>query len=243
MFNKTVLITGGSRGIGAETARVFARAGYNTLITYYKSEAAAQKLVEEINASGGRAVCVYCDVRSQADTDNAVRAAEKFFGGVDVSIVSAGAAHFGLVTDITPQEIDDIININLKGAIYAARSVIPRMVSQKSGSIIFISSIWGMVGASCEAVYSAAKAGVIGLTKALAKELGPSNIRVNCVAPGVITTDMTASLSAETLAALKAETSLGKLGSPSDIAACALYLAQAEFMTGQIISPNGGLVI
>ena len=233
---KSVLIIGGSRGIGAETARTFAAAGYNVLATYNQTKPTANRQPPITNHQK-------CNIRSRADTDKTAAAAVKLFGKIDTLVVSAGVSAYGLITDFAPGQVTEILDVNLKGAIFAAQSVIPYMVPQKSGNIIFISSIWGLVGASCEAVYSAAKAGVIGLTKSLAKELGPSNIRVNCIAPGVIATDMNANLSAETLAALKAETPLGRLGASADVAKCALYLAEADFVTGQVISPNGGLVI
>jgi len=233
-MKKNALIIGGSRGIGAELARAFAGGGYDISLTYFKSKNQAEKLAKEIKARS-----IYCDARSLDDIEKATAAA----GKIDTLIVCAGAAHYGLITDITPREIDELIAVNLKSAIYSARAAVPQMVSAKSGNIIFISSIWGMAGASCEAVYSAAKAGVIGLTKALAKELAPSGIRVNCIAPGVINTDMTASLGSDTPAAVREQIPLGKLGEPADVAACALYLASAGFMTGQVISVCGGQVI
>jgi 3-oxoacyl-[acyl-carrier protein] reductase len=167
------------------------------------------------------------------------------FGGLDLLVNNAGLAHYGLITDITPEEWRRLFAVNVDAVFHCCRLAIPHMVNQKSGKIINFSSIWGLSGASCEAAYSASKSAVIGLTKALAKELGPSGINVNCVAPGVIMTEMLSSLSAQALETLREETPLGRIGQPSDVAELVAFLAsdKANFITGQIISPNGGFVI
>lgn len=237
---KTVLITGASRGIGAATAKRFAEGGYNVVINYNKSEAEAKSLAELINACAIKA-----DIGNPAEVEEMMRIIEKDFGGADVIINNAGVSKFGLFTDMTEDEWQEIININLSGAYRVTRCGVKPMIAKKCGCIINISSMWGQVGSSCESAYSASKAGLIGLTKALAKELGPSNIRVNCIAPGVIDTDMNSSLTAETLAELAEDTPLMRLGKPEDIAELAFFLASdgAGFITGQIIGSNGGFVI
>lgn len=232
---KKVLITGGSRGIGAAMARLFSQKGYNVFINYLSDDGAARSVCEKTGA-----VSVKADVSD-------IFAVEKMFektGGVDVLINNAGIAHQSLFTDITSAQWDRMIGVNLTGVFNCCRTALPYMIGKKSGCIINISSMWGICGASCEVHYSAAKAGVIGLTKALAKEVGPSGITVNCIAPGAIDTDMNKNLDEEALSMLCGETPLGKIGAPEDIAGCALYLAEnGGFITGQVISPNGGMVI
>lgn len=237
---KTVLITGASRGIGAATAKRFAEGGYNVIINYNKSEAEAKSLAGLINAYALKA-----DIGNPAEVEKMMQRIENDFGGADVIINNAGISKFGLFTDMTEDEWQEIINVNLSGAYRVTRHGVKPMIAKKQGSIINISSMWGQVGSSCESAYSASKAGLIGLTKALAKELGPSNIRVNCIAPGVIDTDMNSSLTAETLAELREDTPLMRLGKPEDIADLAFFLAsdEAAFITGQIIGSNGGFVI
>ena len=228
---KKVLITGGSRGIGAAMAKVFAENGYSVFITYKKNHAAA-------SAVGATAFCAdVTDFRTMHDV------IEKT-GGVDVLINNAGIAEQKLFSDITPEDWARMIGVNLTGVYNCCHAALPYMIRKKSGCIINVSSMWGICGASCEVHYSAAKAGVIGLTKALAKEVAPSGITVNCIAPGAVDTDMNKILSAEDIELLKEETPLGRLGTPEEIAKCALYLAQnGGFMTGQVLSPNGGIVI
>lgn len=237
---KTVLITGASRGIGAATAKRFAEGGYNVIINYNKSEAEAKSLAGLINAYALKA-----DIGNPAEVEKMMQRIENDFGGADVIINNAGISKFGLFTDMTEDEWQKIINVNLSGAYRVTRHGVKPMIAKKQGNIINISSMWGQVGSSCESAYSASKAGLIGLTKALAKELGPSNIRVNCIAPGVIDTDMNSSLTAETLAELRDDTPLMRLGKPEDIADLAFFLAsdEAAFITGQIIGSNGGFVI
>ncbi len=232
---RNILITGASRGIGAATARAFAKHGDKVIINYNKSQETAIRLAEEI---GG--IAIKADVSKSEE----VRAMFAKAGRVDVLINNAGVAGFSMFDDLTDDEWSRIIDTNLSGVFYCTREVLPQMISRKSGVIINVSSIWGITGAACEVAYSAAKAGVIGMTKALAKEVGPSGIRVNCVAPGAIDTDMNSSLDKDSLSALCDETPLGRLGRPEEIADAIVYLANEKgFITGQILSPNGGLVI
>jgi 3-oxoacyl-[acyl-carrier protein] reductase len=221
-MSQTVLITGAATGIGRETAKRFATEGYNVSVMR------AQADVRDADAV-------------RAMVDKVCRA----FVRIDVLVNNAGIAQQKLFTDITEQDWDTMMDVNLGGVFHCCQAVLPGMISRKSGSIVNVSSIWGVVGASCEAHYSAAKAAVIGLTKALAKEVGPSGVRVNCVAPGVIATPMTANLDEETLAALRNETPLGAIGTPRDVADAICYLAseRAGFVTGQVLGVNGGFVI
>ena len=235
---KTALITGGSRGIGAATARRFAKEGFRVIINYNNSEAQAKALAAE---TGGTAV--RADVGSPEQVAAMAEKITAEHGALDVIVNNAGIAHFGLLTDMSEAEWQSLMNINLGGAFRVTKSLIRPMIAAGRGCVINISSMWGQVGASCEAAYSASKAGLIGLTKALAKELGPSGIRVNCIAPGVIDTDMNARLDDETLAELKDETPLGVIGSPEDVADAAYFLYENEFVTGQVIGVNGGFVI
>lgn len=241
-IKKTVLITGASKGIGSETARLFAQNGYNVVINYNKSKNEALCLLNELIKITD-AIAVGADVSVSTEVCRMVRQAEDKFNRIDVLVNNAGIAYTNLF-DLTGDEaVNQIIDTNLKGTLYTSRAVLPGMIRNKNGSIINISSIWGITGASCEVVYSASKAGIIGFTKALAKEVGPSGITVNCVAPGVINTDMNKNLSPDDLSALKEETPLNKIGTCADIAQAILYLAQASYITGQVLSPNGGLVI
>lgn len=237
---KTVLITGGSRGIGAEAVRKFANNGYNVAFTYYKSEEKALILAKECNA-----LAIYCDVSKSEDVNNAVSKVENEFGNIDILINNAGIDEFALFTDITDEMWHRMIDTNLSSAFYASRAVLPNMINKKDGVIINISSMWGEVGASCEVHYSASKAGMIGLTKALAKEVGPSNIRVNCITPGVIDTDMNNNLSKDDIEQLKLDTPLGKIGKTEDVVNAILFLADdaSHFITGQVLGVNGGYII
>ena len=233
---KTALVTGASRGIGAAIARALSRDGYRVIINYHSSEAAAAALAEEIGAEICRA-----DV-----SDNA--AVEKMFddiGRVDTLVCCAGTASYGLFTDMSHEQWRSLFSVNTDGCASCCRAAIPGMVRRKAGCIITVSSVWGVHGASCEAAYSASKAAVIGLTRALAKELGPSGIRVNCIAPGVIDTDMLSPLTQEDKAALADETPLCRLGRPEDAAELAAFLAsdRAAFITGQVIGVDGGFAL
>lgn len=237
---RRVLVTGGSRGIGAAVVRRFAKNGDAVAFFYRTNEAAALSVSRE---TGAFALC--CDV---ADPD-AVRAGyktavEALGGAPDVLVNCAGVAHAGLLQDMTDEEWRRVIDVDLSGVFYLCRAAVPAMIAAKAGRIINIGSMWGKVGASCEVAYSAAKAGVRGLTQALAKELGPSGVTVNCVEPGLIDTDMNAHLSAADKKALVDETPLCRIGTPEDVAAAVFFLASpdASFITGQCIGVDGGIV-
>ena len=243
---KTVLITGASRGIGRECALEFARQGAsNIIIGYNKSEEQALALESMLRDAGINALALKADVRSASEVKLMFRRAQAAFGQVHILVNNAGISGFSLFTDISEDMWDEMMDTNIKGMYLTCREALPDMISEKDGAIVNISSIWGQVGASCEVHYSASKAAVIGLTKALAKELGPSNVRVNCVAPGVIQTDMLAVVDPVIQEELKEETPLMKLGNPIDIAksVCFLCSPDAGFITGQVLGVNGGFVI
>ena len=239
--DRTVLISGGDRGIGAAAARAFYRAGYRVAILYHCNAEAADALQKELPG----VTAVQCNVASRASCELAFRAAEQALGRVDVLVSNAGIAQQKLFTDIAPDEWQRMLDVNLTGAFNLCQLALPGMIRRKAGRILTVSSMWGQTGGSCEVHYSAAKAGLIGLTKALAKEEGPSGITVNCVAPGVIETDMMAAFTAEDKAALAEETPVGRLGSADEVAALLVFLADedAGYITGQVFGVNGGLVI
>ena len=242
--NKTALVTGGARGIGAAICRELANMGYNLAINYNSSCESAQSLKTELSQITD--VSVYqADVSDSAQVAEMLKAIEKDFGGVDVLVNNAGVAEQALFTDITDDMWQRMIGTNLTGTFNCCRSALPYMINKKNGVIVNITSMWGQVGASMEVHYSAAKAGVIGLTKALAKEVGLSGVRVNAVSPGVVLTDMMAQFSEEDKAVLKEETPLNRLGTPEDIAHTVAFLCsdKAKFITGQVIPVNGGFVI
>ena len=241
-----VLITGASRGIGAACARRFAQAGWDVGVNYCRSRQQALELVEELEQLGVRAVALAGDVSQSQQAAALVEAAEQEFGGLDALVCNAGVAGVqALLTDLTDEQWRWTAGTNLAGVVYTMRAAVPGMVRRQKGSIVTVSSMWGLIGGSCEAAYSAAKAGVIGLTRAMAKELGPSHIRVNCVAPGVIDTDMNAHLSPQDMQALAEETPLGRIGRPEDVAEGVFFLtsAAADFITGQVLAVDGGMVI
>lgn len=240
-----MIVTGSSRGIGKSIAEIFALNDYNVSINYNRSEDKAYLLYNWLKGKGCSISLFKADVSQRDEVDSMVDYCIKNFGGIDILINNAGIAQSKLFTDITEKEWDTMVNLNMKGVFNCTQSVLGYMISKKRGKIINISSIWGMVGASCEVHYSTTKAGIIGFTKVLAKELGPSNIQVNSIAPGIVKTDMLSSYNESELDALKDGTPLMRLGSPEDIAYCALFLASdsADFITGQVISPNGGFVI
>ena len=234
-----ILIVGGSRGIGAAAVKAFRDNGDDVVFTYHRSELEADALRQETGA-----IPVRCDVKHIDSVKIAVDKAISEMGSIDVLICNAAIADFELVTDITESRWEEIINTNLNGVFYAVRYALPSMISRKSGCVITVSSMWGEVGASCEVAYSASKAGVIGLTKALAKEVGPSGIRVNCVSPGMIDTDMNKDVDDSAVAEIADETPLGRIGQAEEVAAVMKYLAsdEASFITGQVIPVNGGLI-
>ncbi len=230
----TVVVTGGSRGIGAATVAAFAQRGDKVYFLYEKDHAAAAKVRA---ATGATAIC--CDVSSSAQ----VEAAFSILKDVDVLVCNAGICHSGLFHQIQEQDFDRLMDVNVKGVYNCIKAAIPGFLQKQSGSIVTVSSMWGQVGASCEVAYSATKGAVIAMTKALAQELGPSGVRVNCVAPGVILTDMCATVEEEILNELKEQTPLGRNGTAQDVAATILYLADAPFVTGQVVGVNGGMVL
>jgi len=243
--SKTVLITGASRGIGRETARLFAQNGYNVLINYNRSKLAAEELCASLKKNGLSADTFKADVSIRSEVDRMVERCIDKFGSIDVLVNNAGISRISVFGDISEKEWDEVLSVNLKGVFNCCQSVLPHMLKNKKGRIINVSSIWGIAGASCEVHYSAAKAGVIGLTKALAKELGPSNIQVNCVAPGIIETGMISYMNDEESKTLKENIPLMRFGTVSDVAHSILFLASEEsaFFTGQVLSPNGGFVV
>lgn len=240
-----VFITGGSRGIGAATAETFARAGYAVTILYHKNGKRAEDLVVSLLQEGHEAIAISADIRDITAVRNAVQKANLQFGAVDVLVSNAGIASQQLFADATPDIFADMMNTHVTGLYNITQAVLPGMISRKMGTIVTVSSIWGLTGASCEVAYSTAKSAIIGFTRALAKEVGPSNITVNCVAPGVIETEMNQDLSVADIQELCDQTPLGRMGTPQEIADVIFFLAseKAGFITGQVISPNGGLVI
>ena len=236
---KTVLITGGSRGIGRATSLLFLEKGYKVLFIYRN----AKKEAEELSALG--AYGYQADLALEQECARVATAILQDHGRVDVLINNAGMAHFSLFTDLNTEDWKRVRGVNLEAPMYLTRALLPEMIREKKGRILNISSMWGQVGASCEVAYSTAKAGLIGFTKALAKEVGPSGITVNCICPGLIDTDMNGTLDASTLHQIVEETPLSRMGRPEDVASLCLFLAseEASFITGQIVGANGGLVI
>lgn len=244
-MSNTVLVTGASRGIGRQIALTLAQNGYNIAVNYNKSEAEANDLKNKLIALGIDAECFKADVSRFDEVAAMQNNIKKRFGTITALINNAGISQSILFTDITDDMWDNMLNINLKGVFNCTKAFLPDMINAKKGKIINISSIWGQTGAAMEVHYSAAKAGVIGLTKALAKETAPSGITVNCICPGAIETDMLGSLNKYELASLCEEIPLGKVGTEKDVASAVLYLISeaADYMTGQILGINGGLLI
>ena len=234
MDMKTVVITGGSRGIGAAAVELFAQRGYRVFFLYEKNHDAAEKVAQK---TGATAIC--CDV---ADGE-AVRAAFASIGDVDILICNAGICFSGLMQNMPEKDWDRIFDVNVKGIYHCVNAAMPSFLKKQAGSVVTVSSMWGQSGASCEAAYSATKGAVIALTQALAQELGPSGIRVNTVAPGVILTDMCATVEPEILEEMASDTPVGRNGTPMDVAKAMEYLANAEFVTGQVLPVNGGYLI
>mgnify|MGYP004660969459 FL=1 len=233
---KKALVTGGSGGIGSAVCRMLSENNYMVYINYYSSEKKAQQLADDI-----KGIAVKFDVSDRNDVNNAV----KSIGHIDLLVNNSGISEINTFDSVSPENADRILNINLKGTLNCSRAVLPDMIRNKSGVIINISSMWGECGASCEVDYSASKAGVIGFTKALAKEVAPSGIRVNCISPGFILTDMNRNFSDEDLKLIKEDIPLGIFGTPENIADSVIFLAseKASFITGQILGVNGGMVI
>ena len=236
----TVLITGGSRGIGEAMVRLYSERGWRVAFTYLTSDEKAQSLSRETGSLPLR-----CDAKSEADTAAMAEQVVRQLGHLDALICNAGISYAGLLQDMTVSAWDELFAVHVRGAFLATRAFLPGMVSRQSGSILYVSSMWGQVGASCEAAYSACKAALIGLGKALAKEAGPSGVRVNCLCPGVIQTDMLREYSQEDLQVLADDTPLCRLGTPQDVARAAFFLSSqdASFITGQVLAVNGGFVI
>ena len=242
MSRKTALVTGASGGIGAACAETLARQGYTVIAHANRGMEAVTALAARLNAQGCDVHPVQCDLADSAAVSAMCKDLLRLYHRVDALVLNAGVSYTGLLCDMTDSEWHSVIDVNLSSMFYLCRALTPAMVSAREGSIVTVSSIWGQVGASCEVAYSASKAGVIGFTRALAKELGPSSVRVNCIAPGVIDTRMMDEHSEETKTALAEETPLGRLGTPQDVAsACAFLLGDgAAFITGQVLGVDGG---
>ncbi|MBR3691442.1 MAG: SDR family oxidoreductase [Clostridia bacterium] len=240
-----VLVLGASGGIGAAICRRFAEDGYAVALHYCSGAEKARQLTEELRAGGCDAEAFAADLSDPTAAEALIAAAEARFGHIDCLVCAQGIARRELVVDTTPESWRQLTDINLGASVFAAKAVCRGMIRRGRGSILFVSSMWGTAGASLEAVYSATKAGLHGLTYSLAKELAPSGIRVNCVAPGVIDTPMNGDLSAEDMAALAADTPLGRIGTPEDVAEAAAFLCseRASFITGQVLGVDGGFIL
>ena len=243
--NKTVLITGASHGIGKAIAKIFAENNYRIIINYNKSNEDAKNLESYLKSIGCDCIAIQANVADESSVISMIRESKKFTNKIDVLVNNAGIALSKLLCDTTVKEWNTIMNTNITGTFNCCKYIVPEMIKNRCGKIINISSIWGIYGASMEVAYSTSKAAIIGFTKALSKELGPSNINVNCVAPGVIDTKMNSNLSDSDIEEIKNATSLGCIGTPKDIAETVLFLASesSNFITGQVISPNGGFPI
>ena len=238
---KTVLITGGTRGIGLGIVKKFYHKGWQVAFCYQSREDLADEICRELPG----VLAVKADVSDEDSIKSLVARVENTFGAIDALVCSAGIAHYGLFTDMTSSEWDRLFSVNVKGTFLCCREVLKGMISRHSGTVITISSMWGEVGASCEAAYSATKGAVIAMTKALAKEVAPSHIRVNCVSPGTVMTDMMSHFSDEDIEAIRLDTPLETLGTPENIADAVYFLSsdQSSFITGQVLGVNGGFVI
>ncbi len=244
-MNKTVLITGASRGIGRAIAKTLGAEGYRIVLNYHHSKDAALSLAAELEANGVEVLPFCADVTDKQAVADMVRAAIERFGMITALVNNAGIAEQCLFTDISDSQWQNMMKTHVDGAFYCCKAVLPYMIKEHIGKIVNISSMWGITGASCEVHYSTAKAALIGMTKALAKEVGPSGIQVNCVAPGVIATDMLNSFTEEDMQALKNETPLCRIGTPEDVANAVSFLLsdKADFITGQVLSVDGGFCI
>ena len=244
-MRKIALITGGSRGIGAACVRALAQDGYAVAFLYHRSADKAAQLVQTLRAEGRDVSGFQCDVAEAAQVQTVLEEILRTYRRIDVLVNCAGIAHVGLFTDMTEDDWDHLFAVNVRSAFSVTKAVLPGMICRQSGAIVNVSSMWGEVGASCEVAYSATKAALIGMTRALAKEVGPSGGRVNCVTPGVIDTDMNAQLTDEDRAVLADETPLGRIGEAAEVAKTVLFLCGegASFITGQVLGVSGGLVI
>ena len=241
--NKVVLVTGGSRGIGASLVKFLATKGYQVILNYNKSEEEAKKIQIELQKQNIKIDIIKANVANKLEVSKLVKYIIERYNKIDVLINNAGISQEKLFLDLTDDDWEHIMNINLNSVYFCSKEVLPYMLKRKEGCIINISSIWGETGASCEVAYSTTKAAINGFTKALAKEMGPSNIRINSIAPGIIDTDMNKNLSQEDITKIKEEIPLNKIGVPEDIAKCAKWLIEDTYTTGQIININGGWYI
>lgn len=244
-MEQIALVTGASRGIGRAIATELARRGWAVAIGYRVRRDKAEELAQQLTEAGCRAMICQADVSRREEVEAMVRRVEENFGPVSLLVNNAGIAGQSLFQELTEERWHEFFSVNVDGAFYASRAVLPHMLHEHTGCIVNISSIWGQRGASCEVAYSATKAALIGLTRSLAAELAPSHIRVNCVAPGVIRTDMLDELPEELLPQLAEQTPLGRLGTPEDIAAAVAFLADpaAGFITGQVLTCDGGFIL
>lgn len=243
IVNKVVVVTGGSRGIGAEIVKTLANENYKVILNYNNSKEQAEKIQQELLEQGKQIEIIKADVSKKEEAEKLIQFSLNKFNKIDVLINNAGISQEGLFTDVTEEEWQKIINTNLNSVFYCTQQALKYMIQEQQGCIINISSIWGETGASCEVAYSTTKAAINGMTKALAKEVGPSNIRVNAIAPGIIDTDMNRNLTNEELEQIKEQIPLNKIGKALDIAKCVKWLIEDEYTTGQIISINGGWYI
>lgn len=241
--NKVVLVTGGSRGIGATIVEKLAKKGYTVILNYNKSEENAKKIQQELSQIGKNIEIFKADVSKREEVKKLIQFILKKYNTIDVLINNAGIAQEKLFTDITDTDWNYMLQNNLNSVFYCTQETLPTMIHNKQGCIINISSIYGITGGSCEVHYSVAKAGIDGMTKALAKELGPSNIRVNSIAPGIINTQMNKNLTKQDIENIKQEIPLSKIGNTEDIAKCVEWIIEDTYTTGQIISINGGWYI
>ena len=237
---KTILITGGAKGIGKAIAYEFAKKGYNVVITYKTSEEEATRIKEELTNYGKTVEIYKADVSKKDDVKKLVEFTLNKFGKIDVLVNNAGISEIIPFAEMEEENWDNMINNNLKSVYLMSKEVIENMIHNKDGHIINISSVWGINGASCEVHYSAAKAGIIGFTKALAQEMGPSNIKVNSIAPGIINTDMNKELSKEDIEEIQEEIPIGEIGKAEDVAKTAVFLAESDYITGEVIRVDGG---
>lgn len=239
-INKAIIVTGGSRGIGADIVKGLARDGYNVVLNYNKSEEQAKNIQQELSQNNINIDIFKADVTQREQVKSLIDFCIEKYGKIDVLINNAGISQIKMFTDLTEYDWDNMLQTNLKSCFYTTQEAVKNMISNKKGCIINISSIWGSIGASCEVHYSASKAGLEGMSRALAKELGPSNIRVNCIAPGIIDTQMNSELSEEERKNIIDEIPLGRIGYPQSITNCVKWLINDDYTTGQIISINGG---